>query len=70
MAGFVIKLAVALLILSGIGVAAITQIETADTSGWGTNTVLIFGFVGIIAVLAILVKILQAAGLFSRGDLS
>jgi hypothetical protein len=69
MAKWVIGLSIALFFLAAIGVAAVTQIETADTSGWGPNTVILWGLIGVSVVIAFVVKILHSAGLFGGGDL-
>lgn len=54
--GSVIDMALALLIFAGLGVSAITSIETANTTGWSANTLLMWGFTGVLIVIGFIKK--------------
>lgn len=46
-----------------IGGVAFSILFTTNTSTWGTTTVLIWGFIGVIVVAAVLIALLKDAGL-------
>ena len=48
-----------LFIFGSIGVAAITTIETANTDGWSATTIVLWGVVGVFAILGFVKKYLS-----------
>ncbi len=52
------EMIISLFILGSVGVAAITTIATANTTGWGATTITMWGIVGTMAILAIVYKFL------------
>jgi len=58
----IFEMVFALFLLGSIGVAAVTTIETANTSGWGDTTIVVWGLVGVMAILGVVYKFLPKGG--------
>jgi putative effector of murein hydrolase LrgA (UPF0299 family) len=51
-----------LFLLGSLGVAAITTIETANTTGWSVTLIVVWGLIGVMFVLGIVYKWMPKGG--------
>jgi putative effector of murein hydrolase LrgA (UPF0299 family) len=51
-----------LFLLGSLGVAAITTVETANTTGWNPTVIIVWGLIGVMFVLGVVYKWMPRGG--------